>query len=207
LKNIEAIKMVRAGLAGSASFGGIYVLAVVCMGYMGGPTGKWTFEGIREGFFIAICLGLVMGSVFGSRFHGRLKKYTELSAYFGVPLILLGWFLYGFAIRVAVPKDIKLADCTSKSVEVHCKIPYGRIYSIVLVLPPGTSQPVVAHAVIYKETTTITNFIIGSAEAQIQCNYLHAQSNYDMTFTFDQQPPASTTLCLHLLQTHKDSVE
>jgi hypothetical protein len=167
----------------------------------------WTLEKVYQALVIAGIVGFPIGTIAGWKHSQAVQKWFGPVASFGILAILFGRFLYVYASHVEVPQKLKLADCSTSTTKIHLKIPKGRYYLIVLALPSGSTNVFSGHINISDEMSAITNLSIGSSQTEQPCNFLHAQSNYDLEITFDQLPPPSTSIELHWLQTQRDKAE
>lgn len=167
----------------------------------------WTLENVYSTVAVAGIIGFLIGTVVGWKHSPLIQKWFGPTVSLGIPVILFGWFLHVYASYVEVPQNLKLADCSNSTTKIHLKIPKGRYYRIVLALPSGSTNIFSGRINISDEISTITNLSIGSSQTEQQCNFLHAQSNYDLEITFDHSPPPSTSIELHWLQTQRDKAK
>lgn len=166
-------------------------------------TKQWTLEGIYSVFIIAGCVGLVFGAFLGKRHLQTIQKWFSSALILGIPMIFCLWLFYGCASHVAIPREIKLTDCTNNTVLVQLTVPKGRNYRLVLTAPSGSTNIVSGRVIISSGATAITNFSIGSNTGEQQCDFFHAESRYNVEIKFDQTP-SSTSIWLRWLQAYKD---
>lgn len=180
---------------------------------------KWTFQGIYAGFIFAVGVGVISGAIIGWRYSRVTQKWFVPAAMLGIPTILVGWFLYTYAIRVSVPHSVKLMDCTNTNMLIRFTAPIGHGYHLEFKMP--TSELVWQHdnkhgtylganlsgrVKISEGANVVTNLSITSGKSEGWI-YLHKKANYDFEITFDQMPPPSTSVWLCWLQTARERNE
>ena len=234
------------GIAGMLLFSGVYIILVFAISYAArilpanGLTlqkffcmNKWTFQGIHAGFIVVVGVGVTSGAIVGWQCSRVTQKWFVPAAMLGIPAILVGWFLYTYAIRVSIPENMKLADCTNNIVNVHLKVPKGHAYHLELRMPEIHAMPNGVVASTYKftgrvrissEASLITDFPIGSDRAWLTADgfvltgvgsqstnvpalsqFFQAQKGYHIEITLNPAPPPSTSLWLYWLQSRIDT--
>ncbi|MGH7953129.1 MAG: hypothetical protein ACREFE_14605 [Limisphaerales bacterium] len=205
------VRIIAGGVTGAFLLCGISVILVIVVGEII-PIAPWigyiffvplwTLERVYSVFIIAGIAGFILGLI--KRNSPIIQKCSAPALILGIPLIFGLWIFYGVASHVETPRQIKLTDITNSIVTVHFKVPKGRNYHLELSIPSGSTNAFSGSVSILNGASTITNFPIGSAQADVQCNFFHAQTNYNMEIRFNQQPPPSTSLWLDWLQAYKD---
>ena len=166
-------------------------------------TRQWTLEGIYTVFITASFMGFILGAFFSKKHLQVVQKWFSSALILGIAMTFCLWLFYGYASHVEFPRNLKLADCTNTTT-IHLKVPKGRYYRLVLTMPSGSTNVFSGRINISDGVSTVTNLSIGFNQMEQQCNFFHAQSNYDINITFDQPPPPSTSIWLHWLQAYKD---
>jgi hypothetical protein len=165
---------------------------------------NWTIDDINVIFILIGAIGFIVGAYIWYGHSYITYKYCKVTLVCGVPLVLISWMIYSYAINVDVPQRIKLADCTNIVTKVHFIFPKGRYYRFVLDVPPVTTNKSSGHLNIMAGTVLVTNIVLNSDQPEQQCNYLYGLTNYDLELSFNQSPPPSTSLWLYLFQTCND---
>jgi hypothetical protein len=185
-----------------------------------------------EGLLIATSgLGFVLGMI--ARRRLTLKSEIILIATFSVPLIIGAWLLHAYAIRVAIPHTMKLADCSNSVVNIRLKVPQGHGYCLDLITPEIQAMPngtVISSCKfsgrvrISNGTSLVADFPIGSDKSWLTgsefvltgvglqntnvpplSQFIQAQRDYDIEITFDSSPPPSSSIWLYWLQSRGDT--
>ena len=167
-------------------------------------TERWTIEGTYAVFIAAGCVGFVFGALAGMRHGHIIRKWFSAAIIGGIPMIFVLWLIYACAMGVQRPREMKLADCTNDFLRVHLKTPKGHTYRLVFATPSGSINVFSTRVNIFEKATTVTNLSIGSNQTEAQCDFLRAQTDYDIEIKFDRLPPSSTSVWLHWEQAYKD---
>jgi hypothetical protein len=164
----------------------------------------WTIEGMNMAFIIIGFIGFTVGLYVWCCHSYLTHKYYKVTLGCCVPLVLISWMIYSYAISVEVPQKIKLADCTNIMTKINLTFPRGRYCRFVLNIQPVTTNKYSGRLNIAAGTVLVTNIVWNSDQLEQQCEYLHALTNYNLEFSFNQSPPPSISLWLYLFQTCKD---
>jgi hypothetical protein len=231
-------KLALGSVAGALLFAGIYIIVVIGTSYMPvllpatGPIvqnlmrmDKWTFDGLRNVFFVAAIAGVIFGLFVVKLYPAKLQKLL-LPAGLAIPLILIGLFLYTYAGHVEAPRSIKIADATNSTVNIHLHVPKGKLYS--LWAGTTTAYPFSGRIRVLEGVSVVGEFPLmgGSGDGNQVPNggycfgltdfwnttsnrtswnqIIKPQKDYDLQIIFDQPPPPSTSIWLHWLQAWKD---
>ena len=166
--------------------------------------GRWSLEGVYTAFIAAGCAGFVFGTFAGLRHVNIIRKWFSAAIIGGIPMILGLWLVYACANGVQRPREIKLADCTNSITRIHLKVPKGHFYRLAFTTSPSSTNIFSARFNIFEEAITVTNFSMSSEQTESQCDFLRAQTDYDIEIRFDPTPPSSTAVWLRWLQSYKD---
>ena len=159
-----------------------------------------------------------------------MKTFTKL-ALMVIPLIIGAWLLHVYAIRVAIPRELKLADCTNNPLSFRLEVPKGREYYLMLSLPNVRQEPngtpispfaFSGRIQISNEVSLVASLPIDSSNALLETKgfiltgvfrhtntpsltqYVKADENYNVEITLNPPPPPASAIWLHWLQTAKN---
>lgn len=234
MNNNRFKEIVWGGITGMLLFSGIYIGLIIATAYAGSllpasgsniqkffSVKKWTFEGIHTAFIITASIGVLSGVIAGWRCPQASQKLFVPAAVIGIPAILVGWFLYAYAIRVSVPYRIKLTDCTNSIINLHVKIPKGHAYHLELNTPDVHGKPDGTVTSSYKfsgeicisnNAVLISEFPISSDTAWLTAScfvlkggeLIQAQKDYDIQIILDPLPLPPSSVWLYCLQSRMD---
>lgn len=182
---------------------------------------KCTFQGL---FIGTGGMGFILGVML--RRYLSLKKEIILIAVFSIPLIVGAHFIHAYAIRVAIPHSLKLADCTNGLMNIHLKIPRGHAYHLALNIPevqflPRSGKSVSSykfsgHLRILTAGAQFADLSIGSDKAWLTrsgyvltgvglqntnvlplSDFIQSDKSYDFEISLDPAPPPSSSIWLY----------
>jgi hypothetical protein len=181
---------------------------------------RWTYAGIHETFLAVILLGLLLGWCFPV----KVKKYCR--AIFVVPSIVL-FLVVNLYLAIgehkSTPREIKLADCSERIVNIHLTAPGGRHYVLFLSgLPAGhmtngnyiSSYKFTGHLLVMTDKSQTMSIALNSdkmfaspGELNLGPVNLEAGKDYDLKIEFDPPPPPSSFISLYWMQSYADQKE
>lgn len=178
---------------------------------------QWRYVGIRETFWAAILLGLILGWCFPV----KVNQYCR--AIFVVPSIVLflAANLYlAIGERKSAPREIKLADCSGNIVNAHLTAPSGRHYVLFLNgLPAGymtngnyissykfTGQLLVMTGKSQTMSITLNSDKMSASPGELNLGPVNLEGgkDYDLKIKFNPPPPPSAFISLYWMQSYAD---
>ena len=235
----EPAAIIKSGIVGALALPGICIILIIVANLMSAalpfiayPIAKLQTKYTLEELLITSgSIGFVLGMTVRRRLPVIHKGIVPL-VIAAVPLIIGAWLLNAYAIRVSIPRHMKLADCTNSVVKFHLNVPKGYDYTLglntsgVQQMPNGTltsSYKFSGHIRIASGAVFITDFPFDSDRTLLIASgfiltgikgqstnlptlsgFIQAQRAYDIEITFDPPPPRSSSIWLHWLQTIKD---
>ncbi len=212
---IELAWIIAGGVTNAVALIGVSVVLVLLISGAGAElpfvgniitewTKQWTLEGVFTVFFASGIVGFILGILFGKKYFHLTRKWFSAAIIGGIPMIVCLWLFFTYAGGVQIPHEIKLADCTNSTIKVHLRVPKGSYYRVILAVPSSSTNTFSGHVNISDGVSVVTNFPVSSDATGKNCDFIHAQRDYDFEFTFDQLPPPLTSVWLRWEQAYKD---
>jgi hypothetical protein len=178
---------------------------------------QWTYAGIHEIFLAVILLGLFLGWCFPA----KIKKYCPaLFVAWSVALFLLANLYLAIGEHKEIPQEMKLVDCSGKTLNIRLAAPKGRRYGLVLEgLPEGrmtngnyiSSYKFTGHLRITTRPSETIQIPLDSdtmsaspGELNLGPVNLRAGKDYDLQIEFDPPPPTASFISFYWAQSYAD---
>jgi ABC-type transport system involved in multi-copper enzyme maturation permease subunit len=207
-KNHEVFSIIKSGITGALALIGICIILFVIGFAFRGQYISYLYQNtfakssFNELFIATGGIGFVLGLIMRRRFP-IIQRGIVLLACAAIPLIAGAWLLYTFASYSEIVRSMKLADCTG-TMTIHLTVPRGHYYRFMLAVPSGSTNKFSGRMIFSDGNSAVTNVYIGFDQTELQGNFLHAETNYDVNILFEQPPPPSSSLWLYWHEGYKD---
>lgn len=152
----------------------------------------------------------IVGSLLGAMFRKSffIQKIRRPSLVLIFPMLLLLVVIYGCIAGIEVIRQVKIAGCNDRIINVHFKTEKGRSFSLIL-SPESLSPPYFTGHVRLTEVSSnrTVEFEINSNPVQTdtQSQHIQAQGEYDAVITLTPPlPPPSMSVSLKWIQRNWD---
>jgi hypothetical protein len=179
--------------------------------------GQWTYAGIHETFLATVLLGLLLGWFFPA----KVKRYCPaLVVAPSVVLFLLVNFYLAIGEHKPAPQEIKLADCSGKTLDAHLTAPRGRHYVLFLNGLPLGQMVNGSYASSYNFTGKLRvttdksrtievpldsgKMFVSPGKLDLGPINLTSGKDYEIHIEFNPAPPSSSFISLYWMQSYAD---
>jgi hypothetical protein len=243
-KNKEFIGIIKSGLVGALAFTGIIFIWVIVSIFRGprAPAIITTHfdspkvDFAKEALTVIVCIGFMMGVLLRRHFPIMQRRFLLLVIPLFMVVVPLGFgicLLHEMAMGTELPPvNLKLADVTNSTTNIHLKVPKGHGYYLELAMPDMRREPngdsvssykFLGRICISNETSLVADFPISSDKAFLDSSgfvltgggvantngpvlskFLQTQKDYDIEIILNPPPPPLTSIQLRWWQAYRD---